>query len=246
MSWFKEVGEKVADPAFSNWFILFRNGGAADFRNGSWHVKPCTKGVCSRLYHSQDQIAPGFDCCGNAGKGQGKCSCGGAPCGTYLFDHRNASLRAWLVSEFVMGSNGMGNANVSGFYLDDFWQQSGEDWSDGVASLTNKTARDVNPSVCATGPSEVEQHCLQDAGLSAADVAELNAGWRLTMTAAMRAVVAAGGFVWQMFDQPSWRSRAATAQRSFEKPARSAAACRRMQSSSSWRLSRTLQLAHRP
>ena len=24
------------------------------------------------------------------------CDCGAVPCGTYLWDHRNASLRAWL------------------------------------------------------------------------------------------------------------------------------------------------------
>ena len=91
------------------------------------------------------------------------CDCNGVPCGEYLYDHRNASLRAWLVDEHVMGTaRGMGNVNVSprlaynhaprsvsfescmegsahadglsnaillwqvsGFYFDDYWLNSG-------------------------------------------------------------------------------------------------------------------------
>ena len=36
-----------------------------------------------------------------------------------IWDHRNASLREWLVNSHVMGPLGMGNPNVSGFYFDD-------------------------------------------------------------------------------------------------------------------------------
>ena len=32
-----------------------------------------------------------------------------------LRDHRNSSLREWLVKEHVMGALGMGNSNISGF-----------------------------------------------------------------------------------------------------------------------------------
>ncbi len=36
-------------------------------------------------------------------------------------DHRNDTLRDWIVNDFVMGPTGMGNENVSGFYFDDGW-----------------------------------------------------------------------------------------------------------------------------
>ena len=40
----------------------------------------------------------------------------------YLWGHRNASLRTWLVDEFVLNAKtGLGNSNVDGFYLDDAW-----------------------------------------------------------------------------------------------------------------------------
>ena len=48
--------------------------------------------------------------------------CGGIDrnSGEYIWDHRNASLREWLVEEHVMGALGMGNENVTGFYFDDY------------------------------------------------------------------------------------------------------------------------------
>ena len=39
----------------------------------------------------------------------------------YLWDHRNQSLRNWLVDEFVGGANGLGNPSVDGFFFDDGW-----------------------------------------------------------------------------------------------------------------------------
>ena len=38
------------------------------------------------------------------------CDCGGVPCGRYLYDHRNASMRAWLINEHILGATGIGNA----------------------------------------------------------------------------------------------------------------------------------------
>jgi hypothetical protein len=191
LPWYREVGEKMADPRYSGWFLPFRKGGASDLRNGSWHVPPCTGGLCSNLYHSQDQVQP--NSC------NGTCDCSGVPCGEYLWDMRNASLREWIVREHIMGEQGMANANVSGFYFDDDWLLSGQDWSEGPTGLPHRTANDVNLSSCATGPSELDSHCLLDTGLSAADVVALMAGWRTTTAAAMRAVYDAGGWVWQMF-----------------------------------------------
>jgi hypothetical protein len=104
----------------------------------------------------------------------------------------------------------MGNANVSGFYFDDDWLRSGQGWDRGPAALPHRTAEDVNISDCATGPSELESHCLLDTGLSAADVLELMEGWRTTTAAAMRAVHEAGGWVWQMFSHNNATARNGT------------------------------------
>jgi hypothetical protein len=97
-----------------------------------------------------------------------------------------------------MGALGMGNANVSGFYFDDEWARSGHGWAelDPVG-----TPLPFNASDCGTGPSEIERHCLLDMGLAAADVADVTRAWRATTAAAMRAVAAGGGWVWQMFSE---------------------------------------------
>ncbi len=38
-----------------------------------------------------------------------------ASTGEYLWDHRNASMRQWLISEHLLGPTGLGNPNISGF-----------------------------------------------------------------------------------------------------------------------------------
>jgi len=132
LAWYKDVGEKLADDRYSGWFLKFRKGGAVDLGNNSYHSPMCTAGVCSSLFHSQDQTpqpahghtrhvasspagrlqkfsrssGSGLDSefnppheCGADNKA--KCDCGKVPCGEYLFDHRNASLREWIVNSHV-------------------------------------------------------------------------------------------------------------------------------------------------
>eukprot|EP01043_Picozoa_sp_COSAG02_P066054 COSAG02_NODE_10158_length_2006_cov_5.083610_1_plen_74_part_00 len=41
------------------------------------------------------------------------------------FDYRNESLREWIVTEFMMGSMGMGHAAVDGFLTDDWYTTHG-------------------------------------------------------------------------------------------------------------------------
>eukprot|EP00729_Bicosta_minor_P017387 gene17387-11685_t len=155
--------------------------------------------ICSPLYHSQDQTPEHMtgrkECIKD-------CDCNGVPCGEYIWDHRNASLREWLVNEHVMGASsggtdGMANPNVTGFYFDDYWSESGEGWSHGPSGLPPPTRPNLND--CKTGPSEIQIDCLKDMGLTNQDVLDLNAGWRKTTASAMRAVAKAGGWVWQMF-----------------------------------------------
>ena len=56
----------------------------------------------------------------------GDCNCGpGLPCGEYLWDHRNASLRDYLINQVVLGNaTGLGNESVDGFYFDDAWRDA--------------------------------------------------------------------------------------------------------------------------
>ena len=57
----------------------------------------------------------------------------------YLFDHRNASLRKWLVQEHVLGAFGMENENVQGMYFDDWWAESGDAWYLGPLDRRHET-----------------------------------------------------------------------------------------------------------
>ncbi len=43
------------------------------------------------------------------------------PCGDYAFDHRNQSLRKWLVETHMMGANGMAHPAVEGYLIDDWY-----------------------------------------------------------------------------------------------------------------------------
>eukprot|EP01050_Picozoa_sp_SAG11_P025870 SAG11_NODE_5990_length_1416_cov_1.322703_2_plen_209_part_00 len=59
-----------------------------------------------------------------------------------------------------------------------------------------------NQSDCKnSGPSAIEEHCLLDMGLSAADAKDLTLAWRQTTAAVMRAVYEHGGWAWQMFTE---------------------------------------------
>jgi hypothetical protein len=68
------------------------------------------------FYHDQDQTPeyPHGD-----GSCDAPCDCGGVPCGEYLWDHRNDTLADYLINDFLLGPTGLGNPNISGFYLDD-------------------------------------------------------------------------------------------------------------------------------
>ncbi len=117
--WFPSVRAKMVDPAYAGWFLRF---GAPPFGNGSYHVPRCDDSfsppLCSDFYHSQDQT-PGFPT--GDGNCPGPCDCGGVPCGFYLFNHANDTLRRWLIDDFVFGPTGLGQPSgaISGLYLDD-------------------------------------------------------------------------------------------------------------------------------
>ena len=77
---------------------------------------------CSPYYHDQEQTpavatptSPHPDgTCSASG-----CDSGMNPTGEYLFDHRNESLRQWILDELIDGKTGMGDPAISGGFAND-------------------------------------------------------------------------------------------------------------------------------
>ena len=67
------------------------------------------------------------------------------------------------------------------------------------AGFCDTCAPGSDPAKCPGGPTEEEVHCVIDMGLSAQDVKDITAAWKLTMSAAQAAIVKGGGFNWQLF-----------------------------------------------
>jgi hypothetical protein len=132
-------------------------------------------------------------------------------CGEYLYDHRNESLRRWLVDSFVMGPMGIGSELVSGMYLDDGWTNgSSPDGSSPDDPFLRRTSDwdQLNPepgggTACSNSPiggaEEMNYNCSIDMGLTQADTTAIKAGWMKTNQAAMDAMHAGGGWDWHAF-----------------------------------------------
>jgi hypothetical protein len=84
LPWYTDVREKLTDPAYSGWFLRFKNGASGT----GYHVPACTGSgragdprKCSDFYHDQDQT-PGHP--HGDGSCTAACDCGdGLPCGEY-------------------------------------------------------------------------------------------------------------------------------------------------------------------
>ena len=93
LPWFPEVRAKLDDPAYENWFVKFQ-----DLQKTN--VPVCTGSKCSALYHDQTQVPQRKETNGDDydnGECDEECDCGAQPCGNYVFDFRNESLREWYV-----------------------------------------------------------------------------------------------------------------------------------------------------
>ena len=114
------------------------------------------------------------------------CDCGAVPCGWYLFDHRNASAREWIVQSHILSYSGLLDNAISGYFLDDTWN--------------------VKTGPANEGPGA--KNWMDDTGLTVTDGHALYTGWRQTMDAANAAVVAHGGYTWQMMYNNSTTAQA--------------------------------------
>lgn len=185
LPWYSYVREKLEDPAYSGWFLRF--AATPPFANGSYHVPQCDTTydppLCTPFYHDQEQ-SPAVPSPANPnpdGACVGYCDCGGVvPCGEYLWDHRNASLRPWLVETLVAPIRA---GAADGWFLDDFF----------CSNIINGSCGDP-----VQGPSEIDAHSQVDMGLSDGDIADLTRGWLQTMTEAQAAILAAGGYTWSL------------------------------------------------
>ena len=158
---FVELRAKLEDPQYAGWFVHFGAHNNESLTPRCAYNPRVGHQLCTDLFHtSLAWTADGHDC-GDV-----------IPCGDYVFDHRNASLRKWLIATHMLGPRGLGHPSVDGFLLDDWWTAHGE-------------------------PSEVP-HFAQGSGISpASDAARsLHANWSTTTWAALEAVRAAGGYTW--------------------------------------------------
>jgi len=174
LPWFTTVREKLEDPAYSPWFLKFNPNAS------SYSVPMCDNNyqppLCSNYYHDQVQT-PGYphgdgDCAAPA------CDVGKVPVGEYIWDPRawNVSINGqtlgdWFINNYLFDATGGGSPFVSGFYFDDQWTVS--------------------------GPTEYEPHCVQDMGLSAADLVTMTNAFWSNMAEVFDVVISRGKFSWQ-------------------------------------------------
>lgn len=190
--WFPSVREKLVDPAYAGWFHKF---GSPPFSNGTYHVPQCDDNfsppLCTDFYHSQDQT-PNYP--SGDGDCPGPCDCGGVPCGFYLFNHGNSTLRKWLIDDFVFGPTGLGHPSgaITGLYLDDHWNDV-YDPTDAPDCAANAIG----------GPTEVNRFCGVDIGLTQAETTANTVGWRAMMLELQTRLVDANAFSWAFFNQVS-------------------------------------------
>ena len=127
LPWYSSVREKICDPNYAGWFLRFKD----PIVNGSSipgaHVPACDHNydppLCSEFYHDQEQTPQhphGDGSCVSA-----PCDCGCVPCGEYLWDHRNASLRDWLANIHATGESSVENVAIDGIFTDDEWNAPG-------------------------------------------------------------------------------------------------------------------------
>ena len=189
-SWFKDVREKLEDPAFAGFFVPFK-------RSPPWKNQKCSDlgagKVCSEHFHAQFQSPlPHNSTARPSDKAQAGvcdamgCDCGSVPCAWYLFDHRNATLRKWIAEKFLLSPSGLMDDAVDGYFLDDTWDPKRGPANEGPGAKSWQT----------------------DTGLTESDAADLYVGWRATMDAANAAVVENGGYTWQMLYNNSTTAQA--------------------------------------
>ena len=124
-NWFEDVQKLIDDPQYAGYFLKFDPARLAANATTS---PPCddnyTPPKCSPFYHDQTLVPNVLDPKSAdparrhpSGACVGSCDCGKHPCGEYVFDLRNESLRQWMLDVYIGGPLGMGHKDVSGMFL---------------------------------------------------------------------------------------------------------------------------------
>ena len=185
LPWFSSVRKVLVDPSYSGWFLRFSPSAAP------YHVPNCSTQnnvtKCSSFYHDQEQTpeVPSPSNPSPDGACHLACHCGSVPCGEYLFDHRNASLRACLLNEYIVSPTSVGSPVIDGLFIDDFW----------CSDILNGSGACTDP---VQGPTEINKHNQQDMGLTDADVLNITTAWLDNMREARETILRAGGFTWSL------------------------------------------------
>lgn len=156
LPWFTSVRVLLEDPSYWGYFMPYAN--CSNYE--------CGPNATQNLYHDFEQT-PGVKECAAPNASFG------VECGEYVFNHRNASLRSFLLGDYFFGPDAAGNPLVDGFYVDDGWGSS--------------------------GPSEMDSGAVKAMGMTPADVTAMVAAWTANQDAWMSALLAAGKFTWGMF-----------------------------------------------
>lgn len=193
LSWFSSVRDKLVDPAYSGWFLHFGIPSPSTPRCDTAYSPP----LCTDLYHDQMQTPQHLPPTGHGQNGTcwpQPCDCGGVPVGEYLWDLRNASARAFLIED-LLGPTALGNPNISGLYLDDYWSATQQPINPGG----NQPPWGYCDHAPTGGPSEIQFQCIADMSLSQSDVNALYSGWSYSYSTILDAMDDAGAFAYQSF-----------------------------------------------
>eukprot|EP00730_Choanoeca_flexa_P015068 TRINITY_DN6822_c0_g1_i1.p1 TRINITY_DN6822_c0_g1~~TRINITY_DN6822_c0_g1_i1.p1 ORF type:complete len:447 (+),score=75.41 TRINITY_DN6822_c0_g1_i1:2-1342(+) len=192
LPWFKTVRDKLNDPNYSGWFLRFDTSKS----RSSYHVPACApenSSKCSMFYHDQEQTpeVPTSSQPHPDGTCVDYCDCGDAPCGEYLFDHRNSSLQSFIINEVILGPTGLGHPAIDGYFIDDYW----------CSDLICKSAPETPGCPCGDpvqGPTEVDRNSQVDMGLSDEDIRDLTVAWNDTMALAQEAILNNSAYTWSL------------------------------------------------
>jgi len=192
LPWFSSVRKILDDPNYSGFFLRF-----ATNKSRNYHVPQCAlenSSKCSVFYHDQEQTPqvptisnphPDGSCSKDG------CNCGLNPCGEYIFDHRNASVKDWIIQNLILSDTGLGSPSVDGMFIDDYW------CSNEICAMNP----DVAGCPCGDpvqGPTEVDRYNQEDMGLTDQDVMDLTIAWNETMGAVQKAILLHGGYTWSL------------------------------------------------
>jgi len=153
LPWFSSVRAKLEDPKYWGFFLHYKN--------------PSGNTATTNLYHDFGQTPSG--------------DCGvGVQCGEYLFDHRNSSLREWLINDVLVSHNGVLNPAIDGFFFDDNWSTA--------------------------GPDEEDPNCIEMIGLSKQDIVDNMNAWSATLNAIFPVLIKNNAYIWQLITDTMGRN----------------------------------------